>query len=535
MGYGGSMNIWDKTKQYLKDDINKLSPTSTVTIIPFQHVVYPVMAFDKAHFNWDNIEKKFNGYIQNITNTNICSAWDNGVTKLDPNKDNYFFLLTDGNDNVEGMPQVIKRIYNWCNHSKNSYAFYVMLTPMARNPELDKAVKSCKTVFEIDANGHPQPFGAFTPNILRLSTLDLRPRILSFSAAGEYAIQAISNDPLFNVQMMGNIKDGKVIVKVTPKLPISTISQRLKGKDSYTFNAKLKGKGVIILNDTLSVIISNKPERVLNILSEEPDMGKASYYKSFLFCKEKKQDTLSVNLKNIFNQEASKVHSSVILKCSSADGYKGYSVLYNGKICADSLITLQAGTVPGILSIIFNKDSKTGKRHFKLTPVEGSINQLERINDDPAINYELTLRAHYSVITNPLKVALIIAGIIILGLLILWFLFLKHQFYPTIKIGRYTINEPYYSCKKIQGARKVVFCARSKKQNALTKLFKGRIEYEVNAVWTSELVMEPRKRGLSPRTKGKYNIDPYSSILEKNNDYEIENIDTKDKIQITIN
>lgn len=124
-------DIWEPTKTYLREDIERQSPSSTVTIIPFQGNAHPAIQFECKDFNWSKIEEQFNKYIKDKTNTNICSAWDNGVKHIDVNKDNYLYILTDGEDNVYGTEALCQRIREWCGKYKNSYAFYVMLTESA--------------------------------------------------------------------------------------------------------------------------------------------------------------------------------------------------------------------------------------------------------------------------------------------------------------------------------------------------------------------------------------------------------------------
>jgi hypothetical protein len=530
------VNIWTQTKQYLKDDIMNLSPSSTVSIVPFQNNAFPVVSFDRAHFNWSEVEKKLDEYIKSQSGTNICAAWDMGLKFLDKNKDNYFMLLTDGNDTFSGMPSVCKRINDWCGKYKNSYAFYVLLTKYARNPELAAAVKSCQSsVFMIDANGHPKPFGAFTPNTINISTLDLRPRYLSFSASGEYPARISSNDPLFNVQVLGDIKDGRMTIKVSPKCSMPELAQQLKGKDSYTFNAIVKSdiNKINILNPKLSIVVINKPERILNILPEGANLGNAKYYKSFLFWKERKQDTLSVDLKAVFNAEACKAHSSVVLKCTSSDGNQGFTILYNGKTIKDSLITFNAGATQSLLSIIFDKESKTGKRYFKLAPVEGSINQLERINDNPAIDYVLTLRAHYDMNYNPLAIILFWILVVIVALLVIWFVVIKTQF-DTFKIhGVNIIADNQNSNIKLYGARRIIFSNKEQNQGFLERLFMGKTLY-FKGTWKYMWSIEANsKKKVKIRFDRKhFDLNPFDIVIEKDKKYSL--IDLEDRNNNTI-
>ena len=106
-----TVDIWEPTKKYLREDIERLSPSSTVTIVPFQGITHPTIQFECRNFDWNKIEEQFNKYIKDKTNTNICSAWDKGVQYIDVNKDNYFYILTDGEDTVKGIGALCQRTY----------------------------------------------------------------------------------------------------------------------------------------------------------------------------------------------------------------------------------------------------------------------------------------------------------------------------------------------------------------------------------------------------------------------------------------
>lgn len=98
-----------------------------------------------------------------------------------------------------------------------------------------------------------------------------------------------------------------------------------------------------------------------------------------------------------------------------------------------------------------------------------------------------------------------------------------------------TITEPYYKAKKIQRARKVVFTNKLIKQNTLNRIFTGTIIYESNDIWTNPIEFEPYKKTLRPITKSKYLVTPYSTRMEKNGEYEIQNIETNKRAKIIIN
>ena len=528
-------NIWEPTKNYLKEDIEDLAGNSSVSIVPFQTVVHPIMQFESKDFNWSKINSQFNEYIKDVTNTNICAAWDEGMKCQNPNKDNYLFILTDGNDNVKGMDALCARIEKWCGQNKNSFVFYVMLTDKARNQKLEKTINSCPSAFLIDVNaGHIPPFGAFDQEQIRVNTLDLKAKKISFSAAGEYEAVVSCKDPYFDVKLLGKIKDGKAIFKIIPKCSLVELNKQLQGAQSYSFNINVEGKGVKILNPTIIINVINKPERVLEMITEEANLGKASYYNSFLFWSEKEQDTLNVDLTAKYNKAAITDKSIVMFALSSTDSKNDYTILYNGKECPDKRFTIKPEDSKSILSIIFNKDSETGNRYFKITPITTSIENLERINDNETQAYEQTLRTHYTINYNPLAIILFWIMVLIVALLIIWFLFIKPSLYPTFKVGKIQIDEPYFRQIRIHGARKIIFTDKKKEGNKLSSIFKGKIVYEANHIWKDELAIIPSKKGGKAITQRKYVFTPFATSLVKHTDYTIENINTKEKAKIKI-
>jgi hypothetical protein len=321
-------------------------------------------------------------------------------------------------------------------------------------------------------------------------------------------------------------------------MPLQMLSQKLAGKDIYNFCVNITADNVKVLNPQISIEVSNKPERVLNMPADEIDLGDASYYKSFLFCKEKKQDTLTTDLKAEFNKAALAVHSSVTMKVEPTDKKSGFTVLFNGKPCKDDEITFDPSMKQSSLSIIFDKDSKTGKRYFRLAPDASSINQLERINDNPAREYELTLRAHYAVDGNPLKIGLIWTIIIVVVLIIIIYI-VGHLSTQTIKGLNYiTISYPYSDSIRIKNAKRVIFTKKQQKQNVLDRFFTGKIQYFYNDNWEEDWEIRPKEQGSAHAYfSGNYEIIPDNDDVLDNcttESYTITHCDTKKKYIISL-
>ena len=137
--------------------------------------------------------------------------------------------------------------------------------------------------------------------------------------------------------------------------------------------------------------------------------------------------------------------------------------------------------------------------------------------------------------TNPLSMILLWTfGLLILALA-LWYFFVRRMVYDYIKVGSMRITEPYYSQRRIKGARQVVFTNKAAKQGLLSRFFKGKIIYETNPVWTAPVIFEATSSGeMKMQSNEKFSIDPYDYKLKKQEEYTLINEDTKDRIKLTI-
>lgn len=540
-GYKGSPDIWDKTKDYLKKDLGVHAPGTSLHVIPFQGKAYPSFKFKAEDYNlkqWKKIEEFIDEKSNIVTGTNICDAWDAIDGFIDLHKDNYIILLTDGHDTENGgMDAVAKKLKNWCGKYPNTYAFYVLLTKAAVDKQVLDIINICDNLFQVDATEGIPVFGGFDNDIIiYANTLNLKKiHNLRFSAAGEYNAKAVCEDPYFSVKVPnGKIKNGIVPIQIEAKKSISSINTTL---DSiYNFSFDVKSDEVRIVNPTVRVEMTNKAEHTLELLSEETDLGKSTWYDSFLFWGASTSDTLQVDLKAIFNDEAQKDGSLVELQVKDADGNEDFQLFYNGQPLEKGCFIINSGKQgKNILSVVFNPDAQEGKRYLDIRVKSKQC--LDKINDEPVDQYQLSLRSKYSIVWNPLKTILMWIGILILAALLLWFLLVKHFIYPTIKVKTIQINDPYFSKVNVKGKRRVVFTNKKMEQSMINRIFTGEILYKKNDVWTSPLAFEAgaKKRTLRVMRTTDYVFDPYTSMLKAPNDYVVENTNDNTKIKISIN
>ena len=537
IGFGGSPKIFDSTSNYLRKELEKHAPGTTLHVVPFQDKILPAFSFDAKNLDWDKIDKELKKHVLNVTNTNICDAWDAIDKYIDKHKDNYIILLTDGKDNVYGMAAVSKKLSDWCGKFPNTYAFYVQLTEAAIDPSLAKVIDICDNEYVIDASKGIPVFGSFDNGItIYANTLNLdKIHKIGFSSVGKYAAKAICADPYFDIKVVNNkIEGGIVPIQIVAKQPTAQINAALP--DIYNFTFDVQSNEVNIINPTIRVQMTNKPERALEMISEEVNMGKATWYDSFLFWGASNPDTLSVDLKTAFNNEAKKDGSAVVLQITDPDGGKDFQLFYNNQLVDEGKIILNSkGNAASILSIVFNSNAKEGKRYLSVKAV--SKKELDNINDQPVEQYLLSLRSKYVVNWNPLKTILMWLGILILVALLLWFFFLKHFIYPSIGVKTIQINDPYFSRVNVKGKRRVVFTNKKMEQSLLNRIFTGEILYKKHEIWTAPLAFEAgtKKKTLRVMRTKDYTFDPFTSVLKAQNDYLVENISDKTKIKISIN
>ena len=536
IGYGDNPDIWQPTKDYLKSELEKHTPGTMLHVVPFQDKVLDAFSFDAEDLKWSDMEKKFDGYVQNVTHTNICDAWDATDNYIDHHKDNYIILLTDGNDNVKGMDALAKKLREWCGKHPNTYAFYVQLTNAAIDKRITDIIDICDNEHVIDATKGIPVFGAFENDIvIYANTLNLsKLHHLTFSAVGCYAASTFCADPYFDVEIVdGKIADGIVPIKIHARKPVQEINTAIP--ETYEFAFDVKVQDVDIINPTVRVVMTNKPERTLDIISEEQSMGKAKWYDRCLFVSESIPDTLCIDLNAVFNTEAKKDNSAVQMFVAEEENADDVCFFFNGQQLEDGKFILKANTDENaILSLVFRKDAKEGKRYFKIKIC--AKDNLDKINDKLVEQYEVTLRANYDVCWNPLKTFLVWMLIIIVALAILWMCLLKPMLVSKFKVGSIMISDPYFSTRRINGASRLVCTARQQKDSIFRCFFKGRTIYEINPIWNTDLVMIPGLKGgvkVAPNG-GKYTIDPFASTLTKGEEYKILNSDTNEKVAITV-
>lgn len=146
-------NIFSRVKEGLSETINNINtPSTEIVIVPFTNKPHEKM-------NGQIIAKE--GILDNIElldikpgDTNIADAWNYAIQEIDSTRVNYVFLLTDGLHNCGPQKDSLySDLRKWADISKDKYyfAFYVMLTPNAKEQEICNIVDETQKMWLIES------------------------------------------------------------------------------------------------------------------------------------------------------------------------------------------------------------------------------------------------------------------------------------------------------------------------------------------------------------------------------------------------
>lgn len=275
--------------------------------------------------------------------------------------------------------------------------------------------------------------------------------------------------------------------------------------------------------------------------------GKENYYDKFLW-KEHVPDTLYRTIEFDFNQDArnhmdkplrlglfKKTDSGKMLPVTESE----MEVFVDGKKCPNNIIDVDPQTDQMKVGIVFKPNAENKVHHWFFRAVDDG--GLERINDmapdafnnDNASLMDIEVEKHQ--VMNPLKEGVLITGFILLAALVVWLFVLKRIFFPVFRVGRVVLTDPvpYNSMKQLKRYRKLVLTNKPQKQSAINKLFTGKIQYELNQIWSSDVMIEPRdKNSVRLRCPREYMAD--ARVLKLHHDYTIQNMTTGTKTRIKI-
>ncbi|QOW09803.1 VWA domain-containing protein [Kaistella flava (ex Peng et al. 2021)] len=295
---GKPFDVFDKVKEELYKGIGDIKdPNTIVTIIPFQATyTYDILhswtfkAGDQAAFG--NMKKVIDSYtIKSVPGgyTDIYSALEKAKKQIDPDRTNYLFLLTDGEQSAVPSSQnrnyqvafdnnaLLKSLGNWCQFSqgKDVHLFYTMLTAAAVDQKIINIIKSQCNAYVTQGTNINIAFVQPAMNRLKINLHDNPDQIeIPFDAnnwayikKGTVINASLSDNTLF--ELSGNsaeLKNNKIILKLKRKGGVSFANLIKNNPINNILELKLSSPTeVIILKPIIQLQVSNKKERVLNL------------------------------------------------------------------------------------------------------------------------------------------------------------------------------------------------------------------------------------------------------------------------------
>ena len=289
-----------------------------------------------------------------------------------------------------------------------------------------------------------------------------------------------------------------------------------------------------------SILIMALCMLVTSCKDDTVSLGDVNYYPSFLWV-----DSNITPITKTFNLEFSqdaKLDPNCFAEFQFVDnngepiGTDEMQVSIDGKQLPDNKFRVNSDETSKQLTFTFSPNAKPGKHQGYLRLIRHNLDRLDSQQLTVGQQVEaMQWTLHYQKSMNPLAKVLMWIGILILAALLLWFLLIRWMVYDYIKVGSIRITEPYFSQRKIKGARQLVFTNKPVKQSCLNKLFTGKIIYEINPVWTVPLFFEAASKGqVKMKHNQNYTIEPYDMVLKKQEEYTLINDSTKERIKLTV-
>lgn len=275
--------------------------------------------------------------------------------------------------------------------------------------------------------------------------------------------------------------------------------------------------------------------------------GKTNYYEKFLW-KKHVPDTLYRTMEFDFNKDAKRYMNEPLrlgLYKKNDNGKmvlvseKEMEIFVEGKKCQENIIDVYPEMDEIKVGIVFKPEAENKVHHWFFRPVDDG--GLDRINDmvPDAFNADnsslMEVEVEKNKVMNPLAEGLLLICILLIGSLLVWLLILKAIFFPTFRVGKILLTDPvpYNSLKRLKGYRKLVLTNKKITQGFFNRLFTGKVQYEVNPIWTNDVLIEPKdKNSVRLRCPLDYMAD--ARVLKKNQEYTIHNITTGNKTTIKI-
>ncbi|MBN1184150.1 MAG: VWA domain-containing protein [Bacteroidales bacterium] len=295
-GYGGTEDIWDEVKDKMIESIKNI-PTNdgNIIIIPFQEqIIKPIFNQRTSEAGKNNAIKFLNNFNnKDVTNTNICRAWDEAFDFIDADRKNYIFIYTDGLQTSKSPgyePECLSRLADkWCKMAseyRDCYGVYIILKSSAGLPSnLENDIcKSCPDHFTCSESADSI---ITVINIAHLNPevhLNLREDNLEKTLYFDY-LHDLPDDFKYNVSVGDNAcglrvenstslqiaRNKESLIRFALPSDINMEEEEINDRTELRFEItkQIPGYHIVFTPPIISIILKNRPERVITIKPHE--------------------------------------------------------------------------------------------------------------------------------------------------------------------------------------------------------------------------------------------------------------------------
>lgn len=266
-------DIFNKVKNELKFAIESIrNPDTEITIIPFTNTPHNIiqgsmMKKDSLLIGIENLSIKKG-------DTNIADAWSRGLQEIDSTRINYIFMLTDGLHNCGPEKEILyERLGEWQHIANNKYyfAFYVMLTPNAKEQEICRIVDSTNQMWLIESTNVNATFIKSNLNI-QANIKDQKTVKLPFVISNPNATMdeldfdlQLNENPYYKITNIRPTFDkGYVLFDIIELKPLIDLPIEVQSKLSITYN-KEKNYMTFFTPEIINFKIINRGIREMTI------------------------------------------------------------------------------------------------------------------------------------------------------------------------------------------------------------------------------------------------------------------------------
>lgn len=422
---------WNPAKQALKEWINSYENNDIVTIVLFNDEVKDIISSKKKDITWSDIEDKLDNAVEaHHGRTCICEAWRTAERYADPSKDNYFYIITDGKEEVHGDNKLLlELIRNFCDKGMQGYFLQLNIDAADFPSEVRQAILDtpCMQYVQLGADGI-KPFGGFKDNEVFVTTSNMKhggkdtSSSLNFSRKNRYPVTIAYNDPNFSIEVVdGAIDNGSIQFEVSlkPNADLATIKDAVQS-DEYGIELTLRSDAVqIIKNSNLHLTVHLQPIAELNVFEgrQQLELGLSDWYDNFIIPRSE-PDTLLYTITPLFNREALDKNASVEFQFK--DLPENLKIFVDGKELQSSRVFKISGNTPVCVQMVPVVPCEDFDLEGKLIIVKAS--GLDRVlaNElyENPMDFSIPVCGEVERSINPLKLTLIILTIVILIFLV---------------------------------------------------------------------------------------------------------------------